>query len=320
MCGDKNNALMNYEDILKKPKQFLSLTSLEVEEFEFLLEHFKPRWERYYRSHTLEGKYRVHPANKEHGSAALQGTAQKLFFLLVYLKSNLLQELQAASFGVSQSKVSRIVRTLLSLLDQSLKDMGLSPWRDGETLHRQLAGHPDKVFSYDGTDRDIERNSDWDAQAEEYSGKHRGHKVKNLLLSDDRQYVHYLSPTFPGSSHDKAIANEFPLSLPSSSVLRQDAGFIGHAPPGVLIEQPFKKSKNHELTFPQKLFNKMLAAMRVVIEHANSGVKRLKIVKEMIRLHSLEIRDRVMVVACALHNLRVKSPIRNYSSCKSAGV
>lgn len=304
---------MNFADIMKKPSQFLSLTTLEVEEFELLLQHFMPRWERYYRSHTLEGSYRVHPAKKEHGNAVLQGTGQKLFFLLVYLKTNSLQELQAASFGVSQSKVSRIARTLLSILDQALKDMRLSPWRDGGTLHQQLAGHKDKVFSYDGTDRGIERNSDQEAQEVEFSGKHHGHKVKNLVLSDDEQYVHYLSPTFPGSSHDKAIANEFPIVLPPGSVLKQDSGFIGHAPPGVLIEQPFKKPRNGELTFSQKLYNKMLAALRVVIEHANSGIKRLKIVKETIRIHSTEIRDKVMVVACGLHNLRVKSPLRSYT-------
>lgn len=303
---------MNCTDILKNPKQFLSLTSLEVEEFEFLLHTFEPKWERYYRSHTLEGLNRIHLAKKEHGNAALKGTAQKLFFLLVFLKTNSLQELQAASFGVSQSKVSRIARVLLSILDETLKAMKLSPWRDGGTLHKQLAGHKGKVFSYDGTDRSIERNRDREAQEVEFSGKHHGHKVKNLLLADDNQYVHYLSPTFPGSCHDKAIANEFPISLPPNSVLRQDLGFIGHAPQGVLIEQPFKKPKNGGLTFAQKLFNKMLAATRVVIEHANSGVKRLKVVKDTIRVHSTAIRDMVMAVACSLHNLRVESPLRNY--------
>lgn len=303
---------------MKKPKQFLSLTSLEVEEFELLIKSFQPRWQRYYRSHTLEGDYRKHPAIKEHGNAVLQGTEQKLFFLLVYLKTNSLQEHQAASFGVSQSKVSRITKTILSILNQALKDMQLLPWRDGETLHQQLAGHKDKVFSYDGTDRDIERNVDQEAQEVDFSGKHHRHKVKNLLLSDDEQYVHYLSPTFPGSSHDKAIATEFPIVLPAKSVLRQDSGFIGHAPEGVLIEQPFKKPRNGELTFAQKLFNKMLAGMRVVIEHANSGVKRIKIVKDKIRLHTTEIRDSVMVVACGLHNLRVKNPNRGYASCAHA--
>lgn len=311
---------MNYTDISTKPKQFLSLTSLEVEEFEMLLQSFQPRWERYYRSHTLDGKHRVHLAKKEHGNAVLRGTPQKLFFLLVYLKTNSLQEHQAASFGVSQAKVSCIARNLLAILDQTLKDMGLSPSRDGENLHKQLAGHKDKVFSYDGTDRGIERNSDRDAQEKDYSGKNHGHKVKNLQLCDDSQYVHYLSPTFTGSSHDKAIANEFPISLPLASVLRQDAGFIGHVVQGVTIEQPFKKPRKGELTFSQKLFNKMLAATRVVVEHANSGIKRLRMVKETIRIHKTEFRDLVMAVACALHNFRVISPSRNYSSHAHAPV
>ena len=305
---------MDYAEIKKNPKQFLSLTTLEVSEYVWLLQHFQPRWERYYRSHTLEGKHRVHLANQEHGNTVLKGTEQKLFFLLVYLKTNSLQEYQAASFGISQSKVSRISKVLLSILEQTLKDMGLSPWRDGTTLNEHLVGHQEKVFSYDGTDRGIERNADRDAQKVDFSGKHHGHKVKNLLLSDDKQYIHYLSPTFPGSSHDKAIANEFPISLPPNSVLRQDLGFVGHAPIGVLIEQPFKKPRKGELTFAQKLYNKMLAATRVVVEHANSGIKRLRVVKDIIRIHDTGWRDTVMVISCALHNLRVKNPNRGYAS------
>lgn len=309
---------MNITDTSNNPKQFLALTSLTIEEFEFLLQFFAPRWERYYRFHTLKGKRRVHPATKEHGSAILQGTAQKLFFLLVYLKNNSLQELQAASFGISQPKVSVIARTLLSVLDATLKDMGFSPCRDGESLSKVLADHPEKVFSYDGTDRSIQRNIDQDAQEEEYSGKHHGHKVKNLQLCDNQQYVHYLSPTFPGSSHDKAIANEYPITLPQGSVLKQDSGFIGHVVPGAIMEQPFKTPRNGELTFAQKLYNQMLAATRVVVEHANSGIKRLKVVKDVIRIHSSEIRDTVMAVACALHNFRVKSLQRSYGSCAQA--
>ena len=134
--------------------------------------------------------------------------------------------------------------------------------------------------------------------------------MKNNLLCDESRYVIYLSPTEPGSVHDKKIADEYPLSLPEGSVLRQDSGFVGHKPDGVIIEQPFKKSKNKELTFAQKLFNNMLSRSRVVIEHANSGVKRLRVIKEIIRIHGTEIRDKIMAVACALHNLRVTSPMR----------
>ena len=296
---------MQYSEISKKPKQFIALTTLTVEEFTLLLSFFEARWEKYYRYYKLDGKRRKHPTYKEHGNAVLQGTIQKLFFLLVYLKNNSLQEHQAANFGVSQSKVSRIVKTLLPILSQALKDMGLTPIRDGETLAEKLADHPSKVFSYDGTDRTIQKNADHEAQKVEYSGKHSTHTVKNLTLCDDAQYICYLSPSFPGSYHDKTIADEFPILLPVGSVIKQDLGFIGHTPEAVIIEQPYKKPRGGELSFAQKLYNKLLSSTRIVVEHANSGIKRLRMLKDTIRLHSMEIRDSVMFIGCALHNLRV---------------
>ena len=100
--------------------------------------------------------------------------------------------------------------------------------------------------------------------------------------------------------------------MPIHSILQQDLGFLGHRPEGVTIEEPFKKPKNKELTFSQKLYNQILASTRVVVEHANSGIKRLKIVKDKIRLHTQEVRDQIMQLACAMHNFRVKSPLRGY--------
>lgn len=162
---------MNYVGICENPKQFLALTSLYVAEFEILLEHFSPICEKYFRYHTLEGKKRKQPCYKERANAKLQGSEQKLFFLLVYLKTNNLQEFQAASFGISQSKVSQMVAILMNLFNETLTKMGLMPLRDGELLASKLATHPDKVFSYDGMERGILRNIDEEAQEEEYSGK-----------------------------------------------------------------------------------------------------------------------------------------------------
>jgi hypothetical protein len=304
---------MKYTEIVSNESQFQALTSLTPLEFDYLLSPFSHRWGQYYRYHTLDGRARTHPRSREHGNATLRGTEQKLFFLLVYLKTNSLQEHQAASFGVSQSKVSRIVRVLLKVLNQALEDLKLIPVRNGSELRQSLSTHQDKIFSYDGTDRSVQRADNQEAQRQCYSGKHRRHTTKNLTLCDDQQYIHYLSPSCPGREHDKAIADEFPIELPQRSVLRQDLGFIGHAPDGITIEQPHKKPKNKELSFSQKLYNQMLAGTRIVVEHANSGIKRLRIVKETIRIHAPEIRDLLMKIACALHNLRVRSPQRAYS-------
>ena len=133
-----------------------------------------------------------------------------------------------------------------------------------------------------------------------------------MTLCDATQYVHYLSPTEGGRQHDKRLADEYALQLPAGCVLRQDLGLLGHAPAGVLVEMPHKKPPKRELTFSQQLYNQLLSPLRVVIEHAHSGIKRLRMVADTVRLRGEWRRDTVMVVACGLHNLRVRSPLRAY--------
>lgn len=133
-----------------------------------------------------------------------------------------------------------------------------------------------------------------------------------MTLCDLTQYLHYLSPTEGGRQHDKKLADEYALHLPAGSVLRQDLGLLGHAPAGVVVEMPHKKPPKRELTFSQRLYNQLLNPLRVVIEHAHSGVKRLRMAADTLRLRGEWRRDTVMVVACGLHNLRVRSPQRAY--------
>jgi hypothetical protein len=54
-----------------------------------------------------------------------------------------------------------------------------------------------------------------------------------------------------------------------------------------------------------------LARIRVKVEHALSGVKRCRIVKEVLRNTKEGISDSAMEAACGLHNLRVKSRKRH---------
>ena len=137
-----------------------------------------------------------------------------------------------------------------------------------------------------------------------------------MTLCDSTQYVHYLSPTEGGRCHDKRLADEYALRLPAGSVLRQDLGLLGHAPAGVLVEMPHKKPPKQGLTFSQKLYNQLLSPLRVVIEHAHSGIKRLRMVQDTLRLRGEWRRDTVMVVACGLHNQRVRSALRAYAPDK----
>ncbi|WP_196887018.1 hypothetical protein [Aureivirga sp. CE67] len=55
--------------------------------------------------------------------------------------------------------------------------------------------------------------------------------------------------------------------------------------------------------------------MRVRIEYAFAGVKRLKIIKEKIRIKYFKKREKIMKIAIGLHNFRVtlRSPLQNQS-------
>jgi hypothetical protein len=45
--------------------------------------------------------------------------------------------------------------------------------------------------------------------------------------------------------------------------------------------------------------------VRIVVEHVIAGVKRCRMVKDVLRLTKTDISDQVMEIACALHNFRV---------------
>ena len=55
----------------------------------------------------------------------------------------------------------------------------------------------------------------------------------------------------------------------------------------------------------EQLLNHLFSSARVVVENVLAGVKRCRIVKEVLRLTKAGIADRVMAIACGLHNLRV---------------
>jgi hypothetical protein len=54
-----------------------------------------------------------------------------------------------------------------------------------------------------------------------------------------------------------------------------------------------------------KFLNQVIASIRIEVEHVIAGIKRCRIVKDVLRLTKEGISDVVMEIACGLHNLRV---------------
>lgn len=71
-----------------------------------------------------------------------------------------------------------------------------------------------------------------------------------------------------------------------------------------------KKPRQAELTQAEKQTNQSISRVRVRVEHAIAGVKRARVVKDVLRNTKEGFSDLAMVIASGLHNLRVHYRIR----------
>jgi len=134
--------------------------------------------------------------------------------------------------------------------------------------------------------------------------------VRNLVLATEAKRIVYLSETYEGSASEKRMADEqeFAFDQQREQVLELllDLGFPAYEAEGAVVVRPHKKPRGGELTAEQKKENQGKASQRVVVEHALSGVKIWRVVKEVFRSWLHALRDRVMYLACGLHNFRLR--------------
>lgn len=295
--------MLSYSKVQGKPYILQSLTGLKPAEFEQLLNSFEIAWQEY-----LEREYINRPRARRYGGgrhAELSSSADKLLFILVYFRLYPTQVVQGFLFGIGQTQAWEWIHKLSQILNQALGYEKQLPEREPARLEAVLRECPSLEFMIDGTERPIRRLKDQDRQQDYYSGKKKRHTVTNNLISERGGKVVFLSDTYGGRVHDKAICDGEEYQFPPGSTVWQDTGFQGFAPPGVRIRQPKKKPRNQKLSDEDKQHNREISSERVEIEHHIGGIKRCNIVVHKFRNRTDYYADDVMETACGLHNLRL---------------
>ena len=118
--------------------------------------------------------------------------------------------------------------------------------------------------------------------------------------------VLYLSPTYGGSVHDKKICDLEHLKFVKKSMVIMDLGYKGLSSETAQIIMPHKQKKNQVLNEEQKQWNHWVSKVRVKVEHIIGSIKIFRKVKEKFRGRLFAREDRVMLIACGLHNLKLK--------------
>jgi hypothetical protein len=239
--------MLTYDHLKTRSTEFLALTGLTVKEFQELRPAFE---DAYAESHPAErtgsGQKRQRTAGggRQSNLATLE---DKLLFALVYQKSYPLQVVQGQLFGMSQSSANAWIPRLLPILLDALDRLEVLPEREGDQVPRRVKRqNASRTLVLDGTERRRQRPKNREKQAQHYSGRQKLHTDKNLVLVErSTRQVTFLSATYPGAVHDKAMADQEAIRYPRGTRLEKDLGFLGYQPRVHELGEP-KKSRRNE--------------------------------------------------------------------------
>jgi DDE superfamily endonuclease/Helix-turn-helix of DDE superfamily endonuclease len=234
--------MLEYKRLTKHRRKFLALTGLTPKEFKLLLPAFCEVYEEARAGTTTQSGT---PRQRMVGGGRkgqLRLPEEKLLFILIYQKAYPLQTLLGEVFELSQARVNYWVHHLLPLLQQALAALELLPEREPRQFapHERAKKEPPALI-IDGTERRRQRPKSPEKQALHYSGKHKTHSDKNVVVVNAKtKRVGYLSQTYAGKTHDKKIADQEAICYPRDAILYQDTGFQGYEPSVGQTRQPKK--------------------------------------------------------------------------------
>jgi hypothetical protein len=129
---------LRYTEMSQKERKFLEMTSLTVEEFDQLLPAFEEAFQQRMQEWCLDGKKRSGRAYRTYAHCPLPTPEDRLLFILVYVKTNVLQVVQGELFDMPQNKANQWIHTLLPVLQSALSRLGDAPARSLEHLAQRL--------------------------------------------------------------------------------------------------------------------------------------------------------------------------------------
>lgn len=297
---------MSVTKVLAHDRLCRAMTGLTPQEFRTLV----PAFARELQSRAWDA-YRADPHRERRPGGGRKLFAptpeEQLFFLLTYYKTYPTFDVLGFLYDRDRSRPCVAVSALTPVLEATLGKKLVLPKRQIRSVKEFFEAFPEarEVF-LDGTERPIQRPKNSQRQTANYSGKKKRHTKKNLILSDRRKRIGYLSPTDEGKEHDFGILKgiRLPDHIPKRIRLRMDSGFQGFAKefPGHAVSIPRKKPKGKPLCQTFKEQNRRKSRIRVLVEHAIGGVKRFRAVADVFRNKRADADDHAMVIACGLWN------------------
>ena len=295
--------LINPKKLLRRERQLKAVIGMGGKEFKILHKQFD---EIYNKIQQKKLRKRAIGGGRQ---GVIKDTKSKLLFILMYVKVYPTYDLAGALFGVVASRPHEWVNEYLPILEEALGRHCVLPARkitSAEEFRRLYPGVQEVVL--DSTERPIQRPKNNKNQKKAYSGKKKRHTRKNIYLVNKEKKILYLSPTKAGKIHDFKQFKKTAIidGIPEDVDILGDKGFIGiNDLSSHKTFVPKKKPKNGFLTPEEKEDNSLISSIRIKVEHAIGGVKRLGVATNIFR-GRFGSDDRFTFLSAALWNFHLQ--------------
>lgn len=295
--------LEKIKKLLNRERQLKAVIGMGIKQFRVLHEQF----------HKLyivqqESKIRIRAVGGGR-KGVIKDTESKLLFMLMYIKVYPTFDLAGALCGVVASRPCEWVKEYLPILEKSLGRHCVLPLRKINSIEEFKRSYPGvQEIILDGGERPIQRPKNKKNQKKAFSGKKKRHTRKNIYITDTNKKILYLSPTKSGKIHD---FNQFKKTctignIPTDVGILGDKGFVGIDKLSDHVTYiPKKKPKGKPLSTEDIQHNSLISSVRIKVEHAIGGVKRLGIARDIFR-GRFGKDDRFVFISAALWNFHLQ--------------
>lgn len=318
-----------YRKLSRSPKQFLTVTGMNLHQFQALLPKFtrafegRERWRKAFVVKTKAARQR----GAGGGPQFAHELADRLLMLLIYYRLYLTQEFLTLLFKHQhKSSISRNISQMRPLLAAVLpthtqarsKVLSLAK-KERERRGKRIStiegfkeAYPELTFIIDGVEQEKRKPKNKEKRKSDYSKKKSRHTRKQIVISTPSGIIVSQSESVGGRAHDfkvfkedRSIKEVCQAFGEHRVCLYADSGFQGIEDLSLPVESRLiqRGRRNHPLTRDQKLLNRLRSSTRIKVEHTLSRRKKYAIASSVYRNRD-EDYDATMNVVSGLVNLR----------------
>jgi hypothetical protein len=139
-----------------------------------------------------------------------------------------------------------------------------------------------------------------------------------MIICNPDKRIRYIGGIHEGKKHDFSLLKEefSDKECFENFHLKVDSGYQGIANQFVCkqIDIPLKKPPKKELSLEQKEHNRQLAKERITVEHCFAGMKNFHILRNRLRLKSIQLYENIVCICASLWNFCLDNPCSSKKS------